>query len=193
MEKIDGELTCAICLEFYQEPLLLPCGHNFCKKCIQSVIENGASYGGLVSMGSQSSFKCPVCQKGFSSRSNPISHLPRNKVLENVIEMYVSTAPVDIFDTGWNSDLDVKISQCHRHGLPMERYCRSCNLSACEKCETEHHQGKDMKHQHKIFPIKDVAAKHQVYLKYSVVSMHFPIKFSNKVYANLHSYFLILN
>ena len=162
MESIDGELICAICLEFYEEPLLLPCGHNFCKKCIYGVIENGAPFIGLVPMGSPSSYKCPVCQKGFSSKSNAVSHLPRNKALENIINSYISAAPVDIFDNGWNSELDVRISQCPKHQLPMESFCRSCNLSTCEKCEMEHHQGKDVRHRHKIFPIKDVAFKHQV-------------------------------
>lgn len=161
MDSISGELICGVCLEFFEDPLLLPCAHNFCKKCIYGVIENYAPFVGLVPMGHSSSYKCPVCQKSFSSKSCSVDKLPRNKALENIINMYISASPVDIFDTGWNSDLDVSIVQCPKHQLPMESFCRSCNLSACEKCEREHHQSKDSKHRHKVLPIKDAAYKQQ--------------------------------
>ncbi|KGL73883.1 E3 ubiquitin/ISG15 ligase TRIM25, partial [Tinamus guttatus] len=27
-------LSCTICLKWFTEPLILPCGHNFCKSCL---------------------------------------------------------------------------------------------------------------------------------------------------------------
>ena len=162
MESIGGELTCGVCLEFFDSPLLLPCGHNFCKKCIYGVIENSCPFIGFPSMGYSSSYKCPVCQQSFNSKNNSIDNLPKNKALESIISLYKSASPVDVFDTGWNSDLEVRVQQCLKHKLPMESYCRSCNLAACEKCEEAHHRGKDLKQQHKLFQIKSVAYKHQV-------------------------------
>ena len=172
MEGIDGELTCGICLEFFDTPLLLPCGHNFCRRCIQGVIENNNPFYGLPSMGMTSTYKCPLCQQSFSSRNKSVDNLPRNKALESIIDHCKSASPVDIYDTGWNSELPIRLRMCPRHQLPMESYCRSCNLSACQKCECEHHEGQDVKLRHKLHSLKDVAYKHQV---------HKPKKNSGKV------------
>lgn len=161
MESITGELICGVCLEYFEEPLLLPCGHNFCKKCVYGIIENYAPFVGIVPMGASSSYRCPVCQKGFNSKSCSVNNLPKNKALESIISLHVAASPVDIFDTGWNADLAVRIAQCPKHRLPMEYFCRSCNLPACNKCEKEHHQSKEAHHRHKVLPIKDVANKNQ--------------------------------
>ncbi|XP_046336183.1 postreplication repair E3 ubiquitin-protein ligase RAD18-like [Haliotis rufescens] len=41
-EKLVGEdclitLKCSICLDFYNDPTVLPCGHTFCSKCLMSM------------------------------------------------------------------------------------------------------------------------------------------------------------
>lgn len=50
---LEQELTCPVCLEIYQEPHLLPCGHNFCLKCLQR-LESNANRGRL---------RCPECRE----------------------------------------------------------------------------------------------------------------------------------
>ena len=34
-EQLELELTCTICVEYFIEPIILPCSHSFCKKCIE--------------------------------------------------------------------------------------------------------------------------------------------------------------
>ncbi|XP_072446460.1 LOW QUALITY PROTEIN: zinc-binding protein A33-like [Chiloscyllium punctatum] len=58
MQGVTDELTCCICYEMFQEPVMLECMHHFCKKCILQF------WGG-----SQTSFSCPQCRRRFSSRS----------------------------------------------------------------------------------------------------------------------------
>lgn len=47
-------VTCAVCSEVYQagarEPLVLPCGHTFCRTCLASVKMTG-------------NFLCPTCRQ----------------------------------------------------------------------------------------------------------------------------------
>ena len=33
--SVTEELTCSICLELFEEPVLLPCAHTFCRQCLR--------------------------------------------------------------------------------------------------------------------------------------------------------------
>lgn len=46
------DLECSICLEIFQMPIVLICGHTFCRKCIE--------------LQKQESNKCPQCRKHIS-------------------------------------------------------------------------------------------------------------------------------
>lgn len=52
-EDLKKELTCAICLDLFKEPVFLKCGHSFCRFCIcLHWDENGGEYG----------YQCPQCR-----------------------------------------------------------------------------------------------------------------------------------
>lgn len=52
-DDLRKELTCAICLDFFKDPVILKCGHNFCRFCIcMHWDENGDDYG----------YQCPQCR-----------------------------------------------------------------------------------------------------------------------------------
>ena len=37
--RLDQQLSCAICLERYEDPRILKCSHSFCRRCLVSVLE----------------------------------------------------------------------------------------------------------------------------------------------------------
>lgn len=39
-ESMEDELTCPVCLELYADPLMLPCSHSVCKKCLQDILDS---------------------------------------------------------------------------------------------------------------------------------------------------------
>uniref|UniRef100_A0A8D3E9L5 RING-type domain-containing protein n=1 Tax=Scophthalmus maximus TaxID=52904 RepID=A0A8D3E9L5_SCOMX len=38
-EQLAIELSCPICLQLYSDPVVLPCGHNYCRACISKTTE----------------------------------------------------------------------------------------------------------------------------------------------------------
>ena len=53
-EDLRKELSCSICLDFFKEPVILKCGHNYCRCCILTHWEEtGDVYSG---------YQCPQCR-----------------------------------------------------------------------------------------------------------------------------------
>lgn len=63
--------NCGICLDGYDDPRVLPCGHSFCKPCIQKLVQ-------------QSLVKCPHCQQQFAT-PNSDTNFPRNYMLASLL------------------------------------------------------------------------------------------------------------
>ncbi|KAJ1453625.1 hypothetical protein M885DRAFT_523872 [Pelagophyceae sp. CCMP2097] len=47
---------CGICLEVLELPVKVPCGHDFCRECIESVVKRATCANGVA---------CPLCRKNF--------------------------------------------------------------------------------------------------------------------------------
>uniref|UniRef100_A0A8C0JC87 RING-type domain-containing protein n=1 Tax=Chelonoidis abingdonii TaxID=106734 RepID=A0A8C0JC87_CHEAB len=71
VESLQEETTCPICLEYFTEPVILECGHNFCQACIAQCWE-----------GSDTVASCPQCRETVQQRN-----LRPNRQLANVIEI----------------------------------------------------------------------------------------------------------
>ncbi|AWO97190.1 zf-C3HC4 4 multi-domain protein [Scophthalmus maximus] len=52
----EEQFHCCICLDFFHNPTSIPCGHNFCLKCIQRFWDT------------RRKSVCPVCKKAFKIR-----------------------------------------------------------------------------------------------------------------------------
>ncbi|XP_069507923.1 zinc-binding protein A33-like [Ambystoma mexicanum] len=100
------ELKCAICLELFQDPVLVQCGHSFCRICIDRVC------GGKV-CGS-----CPVCRVEFL-RGRHTAIMALASLVERVKHQPVpSTA-----------------QQCEDHQEELTLYCKECESPACIICQ----------------------------------------------------------
>ncbi|KOB62955.1 hypothetical protein PFHG_04715 [Plasmodium falciparum HB3] len=55
-EKIPSEVECAICMKLLIVPVTIPCGHNFCRDCIEKAKE----YKNL----------CPLCRSNMGDKKN---------------------------------------------------------------------------------------------------------------------------
>ncbi|XP_040190179.1 E3 ubiquitin/ISG15 ligase TRIM25-like [Rana temporaria] len=110
---LRAELKCSVCLNIYTDPVTLRCGHNFCRVCIDRVLDT---------QGGSGDFFCPVCRKRFRSRPA----LQRNTTLHNIAETFLSAQP-DQEESG------VFCTYCVDSPVPAVRSCLHCEVSLCDK------------------------------------------------------------
>ncbi|KAM4714351.1 E3 ubiquitin/ISG15 ligase TRIM25 isoform 2-T2 [Anableps anableps] len=71
---LQEELTCPVCLDLYRDPHLLPCGHNFCKICLDR-LKRQAERGRV---------RCPECRENHQSSTS----FQKNFKLANIADDY---------------------------------------------------------------------------------------------------------
>lgn len=126
-----SSLSCQICMFLYDDeensPIIISCGHTFCKTCIKKMFYQQTSsqtenHEGLISK-SQS---CPVCKKNILINQDVIL-TPNYELLSLIIKT------------------DKKIeNSCEKH--PHEKllfFCSSCKYLICQVCLLLNHIGKD--------------------------------------------------
>ncbi|XP_063785116.1 E3 ubiquitin/ISG15 ligase TRIM25-like [Pseudophryne corroboree] len=108
------ELDCSICLSIYTDPVTLRCGHNFCRVCIDHMLDTQEEW--------KEEYTCPECRAEF--RRRPV--LQRNITLCNIVESFLSTRP-DQEDTG------IFCTYCVDSPVPAAKSCLLCEASLCDK------------------------------------------------------------
>nr|XP_004655743.2 tripartite motif-containing protein 65 [Jaculus jaculus] len=121
--QLEDKLTCSICLELYQDPVTLPCGHNFCGDCIRDSWRRWKKM-------------CPECRQPFPDGAEPC----RNVALSGVLEVLQAAGrrPEPGLESRAGSG-----ARCPRHGRPLELFCRTEGLCVCCACsvrECRHHE-----------------------------------------------------
>lgn len=109
-------MTCSVCLKVYQQgtrdPLVLPCGHTFCRVCITAV--HSTSGGNVI---------CPTCRRD-----------------SGVVD--VSKLPICYPLVGLSSNYDIKFGSCKNHEEEQRFWCQECELLLCSLClYTDHQHG----------------------------------------------------
>ncbi|KAH7715402.1 RING finger protein nhl-1-like protein, partial [Aphelenchoides avenae] len=64
MDVIEA-CTCGVCLELFTDPRMLPCGHTYCQKCIEPLLEGAKQ-------------KCALCPECRSKNKQPAKGFPVN-------------------------------------------------------------------------------------------------------------------
>ncbi|XP_068098355.1 E3 ubiquitin/ISG15 ligase TRIM25-like [Hyperolius riggenbachi] len=107
----EEELSCSICLNVYQDPVMLRCGHNFCSSCIGDVLDAQEGSG----------YSCPQCRMEFAER--PALH--RNITLRNIAE---SLQP----NITEQERSGILCNYCINSSVPAVKTCVHCEASLCE-------------------------------------------------------------
>lgn len=119
MELLEEDLTCPICCSLFDDPRVLPCSHNFCKKCLEGLLEGNVRN----SLWRPSPFKCPTCRKETSATG--VNSLQVNYSLKGIVEKYnkIKISP--------------KMPVCKGHmGQPLNIFCVTDMKLICGICAT---------------------------------------------------------
>ncbi|XP_075066698.1 E3 ubiquitin-protein ligase TRIM39-like [Mixophyes fleayi] len=106
------ELDCSICLNIYTDPVTLRCGHNFCRVCIDRVLDT---------LEGSRVYTCPECRAECQERPA----LQRNITLCNIVGSFLSTRP-DQEETG------IFCTYCIHSPVPAAKSCLHCEASMCD-------------------------------------------------------------
>ncbi|XP_063090375.1 E3 ubiquitin-protein ligase TRIM50 isoform X2 [Cavia porcellus] len=106
--ELQDQLQCPICLEVFKEPLMLQCGHSYCKGCLVSL-----------SCHLDSELRCPVCRQEVDGSSSP-----PNVSLARVIEaLRLPGAPGAM-----------EPAVCEHHRNPLSLFCEKDQELICGLC-----------------------------------------------------------
>ncbi|XP_069809396.1 E3 ubiquitin-protein ligase TRIM17-like [Dendropsophus ebraccatus] len=109
---VRDDLLCPICLSTFTDPVILTCGHNFCRGCIDQFLNIQDEFG---------VYSCPQCREKFPQRPSLI----RNIALHNVAERFVEEPPA---------------VKCSIHEKILEYYCTEDAACICVYCSAEEHR-----------------------------------------------------
>ncbi|XP_068121990.1 E3 ubiquitin-protein ligase TRIM39-like [Hyperolius riggenbachi] len=104
--NLSEELNCSLCLDIYTDPVNLKCGHNFCRVCIDRVLDSQEGSAG---------YSCPECREKYTVRPG----LHRNIALRSIAERFKGgvccTYCVDTYEPAVMSCLHCDASMCDNH------------------------------------------------------------------------------
>nr|XP_032805600.1 E3 ubiquitin-protein ligase TRIM62-like isoform X4 [Petromyzon marinus] len=130
---VENDLTCSICLDLFDCPTTLSCGHSFCLQCLEDACKSAKL------------FTCPHCRAPYEQ----LPQLSKNVVLASLVEtLSVQAAAAlangddkspSVVDSGTIESLgkDGECRWCGKHGKPVQMFCTLDHALICTACTVE--------------------------------------------------------
>ncbi|XP_064814434.1 tripartite motif-containing protein 16-like [Oncorhynchus masou masou] len=119
----QDQFCCSVCLDLLKEPVTIPCGHSYCRSCIEGCWDQDVLKG---------VYSCPQCRETFTPRPN----LRKNNMLAELVEKLRKTGlqaapPPALCSAGPG---DVACDFCT--GTRKQKALMSCLACLASYCET---------------------------------------------------------
>ena len=133
--RVEEQLTCPICLDYYASPKTLPCLHSFCHQCLEGLP--------LESQGEKLVLTCPTCRSLTELPEKGASGFPIAFHINNLAEIHGLLKKV-------SGKKQVECDNCNEVGTSANAtgYCKVCTKFFCSNCIKVHNKwGPTSKHQ----------------------------------------------
>ena len=111
---IPAVLECSLCLDMFDDPRNLPCGHTFCLKCLEKSVSSN-----------KSDPNCSLCRKVWKVPEEGLAGLSKNYVADSFKDSVPSTRECILSSDG------------RKHGA-VEYFCVNCWDALCSICRETH-------------------------------------------------------
>ncbi|XP_043923869.1 zinc-binding protein A33-like [Protopterus annectens] len=116
----DDDFLCPICLDFFKEPVILECEHNFCKSCIDTAWDF------------EDIILCPVCRHEL-----PVKKYTVNRLLSKIVETAEMTQQCE--EAGkprqeQKKECLLQSHECLEHKEPLKVFCQEDGSPICLVC-----------------------------------------------------------
>ncbi|XP_010128678.1 PREDICTED: zinc finger protein RFP-like [Chlamydotis macqueenii] len=133
-ESLHSEASCSICLGYFQDPVSIHCGHNFCRACITRCWE-----------GLEACFSCPQCRQTALQKS-----FRPSRELANIAEI---ARRLSLRDGGGAAEPE---NLCRQHQEVLKLFCKDDRRPICLVCD------KSQAHRfHTVVPVEEAAQEYK--------------------------------
>ncbi|XP_049923727.1 E3 ubiquitin-protein ligase TRIM47-like isoform X2 [Epinephelus moara] len=130
VELDQDQFCCSVCLDLPKEPVTVPCGHSYCRRCIEGCWDQEEERG---------QYSCPQCRETFSPR--PV--LRRNNMLAEVVEKLkkssTQASPPAAAACAGPADIVICDFCCETSQNKATMFCLTCLASYCPVHLEPHH------------------------------------------------------
>ncbi|XP_078535172.1 E3 ubiquitin-protein ligase TRIM7-like [Lissotriton helveticus] len=132
LHSLKADVSCPICLEFYKDPVITECGHNFCRACILGCPPGPGQV-----------LHCPQCRVA-SARGR----LRPNRQLQSIVE--------SVKQLSLQAERSGEGGLCQEHEEKLKLFCQEDKKLICIICrESRDHRS------HTALPIKEAAMEYK--------------------------------
>ncbi|XP_044047413.1 uncharacterized protein LOC122874008 [Siniperca chuatsi] len=145
--RSEDQFLCSICLDVFTDPVTTPCGHNFCKNCINEHWDTNDR------------FLCPKCNEAFTTRPD----LRVNTLFSEMVAQFRQSAQQEASSSSSETQVskpgEVPCDVCTGTKLKALKSCLVCLASYCETHLEPHLTMSGLKRHQLIDPVENLEGR----------------------------------